>query len=182
MIAALFVETNGVYFGLPDVDPWDEKRDARKYAGPWPIVAHPPCNRWSIVAQCRNLRNGQDNGCFESALNSVERYGGVLEHPAFSLAWERFGIAPTAGPWQKTIRGGWTCQVAQNNYGHKATKLTWLYAYNVDIPSLNWEISKSQYVVASSKRGQKEIPKHLRSRSPEPFRDLLLSIARSCVK
>jgi len=28
VIAALFVETNGVYFGLPDVDPWDERRDA----------------------------------------------------------------------------------------------------------------------------------------------------------
>jgi len=29
MIAALFVEKNGCYFGLPDVDPWDIKRDAR---------------------------------------------------------------------------------------------------------------------------------------------------------
>ena len=33
MIAALFVETNGCYFGLPGVDAWDEKRDARLYAG-----------------------------------------------------------------------------------------------------------------------------------------------------
>lgn len=39
MIAALFVHTNGAYFGLPDVEPWDEKRDARKYAGPYPIWA-----------------------------------------------------------------------------------------------------------------------------------------------
>ena len=36
MIAALFVETGGCYFGLPDVDPWDEARDARLYAGPHP--------------------------------------------------------------------------------------------------------------------------------------------------
>ena len=27
MIAALFVESNGVYYGLPDVDPLDETRD-----------------------------------------------------------------------------------------------------------------------------------------------------------
>ncbi|MGZ2449608.1 hypothetical protein ACVIRO_002362 [Rhizobium ruizarguesonis] len=35
MIAALYVETGGGYFGLEGVDPWDETRDARKYAGPW---------------------------------------------------------------------------------------------------------------------------------------------------
>lgn len=46
MIAALYVETDGAYFGLPGVDPWDEARDARKYAGPHPVVAHPPCQRW----------------------------------------------------------------------------------------------------------------------------------------
>ena len=34
MIAALFVEHGGVYYGMPNVDPWDEERDARKYAGP----------------------------------------------------------------------------------------------------------------------------------------------------
>ena len=45
-IAALYVETDGAYYGLPDVEPWDEARDARQYAGPWPVVAHPPCQRW----------------------------------------------------------------------------------------------------------------------------------------
>ena len=38
-VAALYVETNGSYFGLPGVDPWDEPRDARLYAGPHPVVA-----------------------------------------------------------------------------------------------------------------------------------------------
>lgn len=46
MIAALYVQRNGSYAGLPDVDLWDEQRDARKYAGPYPVVAHPPCQRW----------------------------------------------------------------------------------------------------------------------------------------
>jgi hypothetical protein len=45
-IAAIFVETGGVYFGLPGVDPWDKVRDARSYPGPFPVVAHPPCQRW----------------------------------------------------------------------------------------------------------------------------------------
>lgn len=45
-VAALYVQTDGCYFGLPHVDPWDERRDARLYGGPWPVVANPPCQRW----------------------------------------------------------------------------------------------------------------------------------------
>jgi len=50
MVAALYVQANGCYKGLPDVDPWDEVRDARKYDGPYPVVAHPPCSRWCRLA------------------------------------------------------------------------------------------------------------------------------------
>src|SRR4051812_11798157 len=68
-VAALYVETNGVYYGLPDVDPWDEARDARLYYGPWPVVAHPPCKSWSIMGQCRpEIIRGEDGGCFLAAL------------------------------------------------------------------------------------------------------------------
>ncbi len=38
MIAALYVERGGVYWDFPGVDPWDQARDARLYAGPWPVV------------------------------------------------------------------------------------------------------------------------------------------------
>lgn len=48
-VAALFVETGGCYSGVPDVEPWDESRDARQYAGPLPVIAHPPCQRWGAV-------------------------------------------------------------------------------------------------------------------------------------
>ena len=41
-ISALFVQKHGAYYGLKNVDPWDEERDARKYAGPNPVIAHPP--------------------------------------------------------------------------------------------------------------------------------------------
>ena len=34
-IAALYVNTDGPYFGLDGVDPWDESRDARSYPGRW---------------------------------------------------------------------------------------------------------------------------------------------------
>jgi len=95
-VAALYVETNGVYYGLPDVDPWDEARDARLYAGPWPVVAHPPCARWSRTAALTEAwfgyKRGEDDGCFEAALTAVRTFGGVLEHPAYTAAWSRFGL------------------------------------------------------------------------------------------
>jgi hypothetical protein len=31
MIAALYVATDGVYFDVPGVDPWDVTRDAKLY-------------------------------------------------------------------------------------------------------------------------------------------------------
>ena len=142
LIAALFVATNGPYFGIEGVDPWDAKRDARLYAGPWPVVAHPPCERWGRYwsggpnPNAKRQKLGDDGGCFESALASVRNYGGVLEHPAHSAAWEHFGLlAPfDTGEWIAAdwIMGfgfrGWTAHVEQGHYGHRARKATWLYA------------------------------------------------------
>ena len=74
-VAALYVQRDGCYFGLPDVDPWDERRDARLYAGPWPVVAHPPCARWGRYwsgGPSHGTRTlGDDGGCFEADRKSV---------------------------------------------------------------------------------------------------------------
>jgi len=102
MIAALYVETDGVYYGLEDVDPWDEARDARLYAGPWPVVAHPPCNRWSQLARVNQSRwgtpVGEDGGTFWAALEAVRRFGGVLEHPRASSVFGGVGGVRSAAP------------------------------------------------------------------------------------
>lgn len=123
MIAALYVKAGGAYFGLDGVDPWDEARDARRYAGPWPVVAHPPCQRWGklwagqplwIKRTGERKAKGDDGGCFASALAAVRRWGGVLEHPWGSHAWPHFGInvPPRAGGWVAADwHGGWTCCV-----------------------------------------------------------------------
>lgn len=95
MIAALYVEDGGCYTGLPDVDPWPESRDARKYAGPYPVVAHPPCQRFGrfwhgSTAKPHQYELGDDGGCFKAALDAILWHGGVLEHPADSHAWAMF--------------------------------------------------------------------------------------------
>tara|TARA_R110000823_G_scaffold245599_3_gene369741 strand:- start:56 stop:763 length:708 start_codon:yes stop_codon:yes gene_type:complete len=159
-VAALYVQTGGSYFGLPDVDPWDEGRDARAYAGPHPVVAHPPCQRWGKMwkGQPGNIKRGKveklgdDGGCFAAALDAVRRYGGVLEHPEHSQAWAHFNLnkPPRKGGWiaaelPGAARYGWTCRVEQGQYGHYAPKPTWLYAVGVkftDLPDLKWGVNK----------------------------------------
>lgn len=224
MIAALYVADGGCYFGLPDVDPWPESRDARLYAGPLPVVAHPPCQRWGRYwfggpsAKVRR-RKGDDDGCFASALASVRAWGGVLEHPKASGAWAAFGLnePPRTGGWVVAdFQGGWTCCVDQGHYGHRAQKFTWLYAVGVELPSLTWgpsvssarldqgfhsaaerarfraglrqdlsvtpgerKRSRDLYEAATGRKHFARLGTRERAATPEPFRNLLLSMARS---
>lgn len=207
MIAALYVETGGAYFGLPGVDPWDEPRDARRYAGPWPVVAHPPCQRWGKLWAGQPLfikrtgirkKKGDDGGCFKACLISVRTYGGVIEHPWGSHAWPHFGlkVPPRTGGWIKADDYGWTCCVEQGRYGHYARKPTLLYVVGVDradLPELDWgrsEMKLDPAVVArmglkrakrlgevGAKGGGKDSSPRIGT--PPAFRALLISLARS---
>lgn len=194
MIAALYVETNGAYFGLPDVDPWDQKRDARNYKGSLPVVAHPPCSRWCRLAGLVEARwghkRGEDGGCFAHALWAVRTFGGVLEHPAYSDAWKVFDLPTpvTGGGWQRGICGGWSCYVEQGRYGHVAKKATWLYAFGADLPSLKFGHDPDQRSKAlvswcgnhvASGESRPRVGKAAAARTPPEFKEILLSIARS---
>ena len=200
MIAALFVETGGCYFGLPNVEPWDILRDARTYQGDFPVVAHPPCQRWGrfwhgSTRKPHQFQLGDDAGCFASALASVRRCGGVLEHPADSRAWDAFGLAKPSrkGGWVKADDVGFTCCVYQGNYGHQAGKATWLYAVGVDLPVLKWgKCEQRLHPVALAKHGYEKARRigmmamvggkdktRIRNATPVEFRDVLIAIARS---
>jgi hypothetical protein len=199
MIAALFVETNGCYFGVPEVDPWDIRRDARGYTGPSPVVAHPPCARWGrywggAPWQTERKKLGDDDGCFAAAIEAVRRWGGVLEHPEGSHAWRHFGIVapPRDGGWVSAglFAGGWTCCVEQGWYGHRARKATWLYAFGVEPPALKWGAAPGDFVrieegfhskeerARAIKTGARQrLSARQRAATPIEFRDLLISIA-----
>jgi hypothetical protein len=188
-VAALYVETGGVYFGLEDVDPWDEARDARLYAGPWPVVAHPPCNTFSLAAAISGRRGSDDGGCFEAALAAVHRFGGVLEQPAHSLAWRQYGLPRPmrAGGWSATLDGhGWACWVDQGWYGHPFKKPTWLYAYGSNLPALRWGVGPGATLPHRNVRGGSgldNLSAHGRKRllipTPPLFRDALLAMAHT---
>lgn len=205
MIAALYVHRGGVYYGIDDVDPWDKDRDARLYAGPWPVVAHPPCERWGNYwyggpswtrRRLPPKRKGDDGGCFAAALDAVRKWGGVLEHPAQSHAWQAFDLVapPHSGGWTVAdFCGGWTCRIEQGHYGHRARKPTWLYAVGIDPPSLPWGSSAGVVLLhpamatvsdrwrARAKRDGINVllSRKQRAATPIAFRDALLSMARS---
>ena len=196
-VAALFVHPRGPYSGRPDVDAWTAARDARRYSGPWPVVAHPPCARWSAytffarggVKQDKQI--GDDGGCFAAALRAVRTWGGVLEHPRYSRAWPAFGIQrpPRGGGWQRLGCGGWTCEVWQGRYGGKVPKPTWLYYYGARPPApLDWKVATKREAVfttfyrndrrRSRRSGLTLQSTQQRSRTPDRFRDVLLELAR----
>lgn len=192
MIAALFVERNGVYADHPNTALWPQERDARKYDGPWPVVAHPPCSTWCQLAYVNQARYGRmvgaDEGCFRAALTAVRRFGGVLEHPKGSHAWQRFRLPlPKMESWQRyqPPESGpfWVTEVAQGAYGHRALKLTWLlYSGTLEPPTLDWWAplrprAMVSYLRNHGGRALYRLPKKEAKSTPLPFRDLLISLA-----
>lgn len=208
-VAALFVDPKGPYASMNGVEIWTKERDARLYDGPHPVVAHPPCERWGNYwfggphPKQRRRELGDDDGCFEAAIRAVRKYGGVLEHPAGSRAWKRFGISHPRrdGGWSPeglfNDHNGWTTMVEQGHYGHLCRKPTWLYVVSVgELPVLTEGPSKSRLVIDSSGTNRKKMIRcgelslinressggvpgtMIRKITPQPFAKLLVSIAR----
>jgi hypothetical protein len=135
-------------------------------------------------------KRGEDDGCFESALRIVREFGGVIEHPAWSRAWTNFGLPiPHGTGWSRCFFGReWVCEVAQSAYGHRATKMTWLFYVGDNPPApLIWKRPRGTGVIsgANFNRGVKTPrPSSQRlwpaeaSATPPQFAEALLALAR----
>lgn len=187
-IAALFVDPFGPYPSMKGIDCWDETRDARKYKGPWPVIAHPPCGRWCGMARMNEKRwgakVGEDGGCFAKALSALRTYGGVLEHPARSIAWATFGLQkPVELGWNRVSKTEWVGEVWQSAYGHKATKRTWLLYVGRQVPKpFNQKRERGRYQIGGGiHTGNRLLPRlnqketHI---SPPSFAAYLAALAR----
>lgn len=199
LVAALFVRADSVYKTLPGVDCYDIERDARTWPGGCPVVAHPPCKRWSslnnlVLARyphrAEEFAHGNDGGLFEWSLGQVREWGGVLEHPAFSRAWRTFDLPrPAPMVWQRGVCGGWAIEFDQSSFGHQARKRTWVYAYTDAPPpppppsgkvvrvyrKRNPDGSWSRQPISETNR---EITHAAAEHTPEPFARWLVDLAR----
>ncbi len=159
------------------------ERDARRYYGPDPVVAHPPCGPWGrLRPHCFK----QDPACGPTAVMQVRRSGGVLEHPHGSRLWEFMRLpAPEITPPLPLGQHEWSLQVDQVDFGHRAIKRTWLLICGLppgELPPIPPR-RRATATVSSSLRDRQKLPRvmswetHL---TPVPFAEWLLEIARRC--
>jgi hypothetical protein len=189
-VSALYVDPRGPYPKLV-ADWWDEKRDARNYAGPNPVVAHPPCQLWGKFAPINfkrwggeHNRPGNDGGCFEHAVRALHAFGGVIEHPAESKAWAAHFLGEPKGiGWAKHPLGGWSCEIWQSAYGHRAKKRTWLFYMGKSEPfDGNWKREPGTHQIGyhdqrGPERNKPTVGKREASESPLSFAKFLLELA-----
>lgn len=197
-VAALFIDPDGPYPALLGAENcWDAKRDARNYAGPGPVVAHPPCQLWTNMTRVNfkryggeHNRPGNDGGCFASALASVRVYGGVLEHPADSYAWPEYNLPKPVTKWMLDVECShvcfgwhrqndlWVCEVWQTAYGHKARKRTWLLYCGSRPPfELSWDRREGTHQIGWFDRIKPTLSKKEASRTPVAFAEELIKLA-----
>ncbi len=182
-VAALYVDVaRGPYAAMPGVDCWGVERDATTYAGPHPIVAHPPCGHWGRLKHlCKQPQAWKDAG--PVAVAQVRQWGGLLEHPAYSRLWDACKMPPPNG--LPDAWGGYTLAVNQTRWGHKARKHTWLYVVGVDPRSLVLPPDREPtHVICTGRRGGvaagvlPRVPKHERHLTPPAFAQWLVDAAR----
>ncbi len=183
-VAALYVDPKGVYPKLLAEGHWyDEARDARTYAGPWPVVAHPPCGPWAAYAHlCK-----QDPQLAVSALCQVRMWGGVLEHPSKSRLWGAPGTNMPGPGELPDAWGGLTFEVDQLDWGHACRKVTWIYCVGVPLQGAvrlrgpNHGKSPSHVMGRDRRMAQQsslpEASHEIRRRTPPAFAEWLLELA-----
>ena len=180
-ISVLFARRDSVYKSLTGVDVWDADRDALKWPGGTPIVAHPPCRAWGRLRHFARPRPGERELALW-AVCMVRVWGGVIEHPASSLLW------PTAAlpePGQRDGWGGWTLAAPQMWWGHRAEKATRFYVVGCepkDMPPVPLVMGEATHVIQSRKRHdyRPHVAKAEREHTPLALATWLVELARIC--
>jgi hypothetical protein len=190
-VAVLFARRDSVYKTMPGLDVWDIDRDARKWPGGAPIVAHPPCRAWGRLRHFAKPRHDEKD-LARFAVAQIREHGGVLEHPEASQLWEDQSLP---APGERDSWGGWTLPVHQYWWGHRAQKKTLLYIVGCepsDVPAMPLRLGTSDCVIRLDtrradgtyvRRGDPDYKPRLqeaeREGTPPEFAAWLVELARS---
>lgn len=181
-VAVLCARRDSYYRQLPTCDVYTIDRDARSFPGGLQVIAHPPCRSWGRLRTFANYNEAEHQlGPF--AVTQVRRWGGVLEHPAWSTLWPAAGLPR---PGERDTFAGWTLDVDQHWWGHRARKHSWLYIVGCnprDIPPLPLRFEPVTHVVGTTRGRLKlpEITKAEREHSPPAFAEWLVELASRCI-
>ena len=179
-VAVLFARSDSVYKAMADCDVWDSERDALRWPGGCPVVAHPPCRAWGRLRRFAHPREGE-KALALLALAHVRRYGGVLEHPDGSTLWPDEGLPAPGAPADQW--GGWTLPVNQQAWGHRAQKPTRLYIVGCaprDIPPLPLVLGRATHCIRPTRAYPRlpSVTKAEREHTPPEFAAWLVDLAR----
>jgi len=182
LVTVLFADPTSHYKTLPAVECYDRTRDARTWPGGTPVVAHPPCAQWGRLRGLAK-RNDAEKALGPWAVDQVRANGGVLEHPAGSSLWPHCNM-PAPGP--SDSYGGFTLDIDQVRWGHKAQKHTWLYVCGCElaaVPPMPPPGHVPTHSVTSSAQTFYRLPelsKRLRELTPPDLCRWLVELARRC--
>ena len=191
-IAVLFARSDSNYKTIQGCDVWDKDRDATRWSGGVPVIAHPPCRGWGQLRKLANPAPGEKELAL-FAVDQVRRYGGVLEHPVASTLWPVAGLPE---PGERDQYGGWTLVISQRWWGHRAEKLTRLYIVGVEpggVPDIPITLGEAECICGSSGRRRDgsrlrkgdpgwrpEITKAEREHTPPALAEWLVELAKQC--
>ena len=181
-VAVLFARSDSIYKTLAGADVWDAERDARKWEGGAPVVAHPPCRAWGRMRQFAQPRHDEKD-LARFAIQQLRKWGGVLEHPAESTLWaDQMLPRPGRAPDQF---GGWTMAIDQFHFGHRAEKATWLYIVGLhpdDLPEIPHREGRPTHCIRPTKSYPRlpSVTKAEREHTPPALAEWLVEVARRC--
>lgn len=187
-VAVLFARRDSIYKVMRgcNVSVWDEDRDALKWPGGCPVIAHPPCRAWGGLRHMAKPAAGERELAL-FALAQVRKWGGVLEHPRRSELWPQLDL-PMGD--EVDEHGGYSLLVNQAWWGHLAEKPSLLYVCGVarrDIPPVIVDLRAPSHIVGGSGRRRDgtrlgwrpDLSRRLREATPRDFAMWLIRLARA---
>lgn len=179
-VAVLFARADSIYKSLRDCDVWDAERDALRWNGGAPVVAHPPCRAWGRLRQFAKPRPGEKMLAILAVAN-VRAFGGVLEHPAESTLWEHCSL-PRPGEFRDAW-DGYSIEIEQFHWGHRAEKATWLYIVGCQpsqLPAFPRREGRPTHCIRPTKSYPRlpSVTKREREATPPELAEWLVEVAR----